>query len=159
MGQMPLLSPNQQCRSTEDTDLNQKTAWLALSLSSSTIRLVTEGVLLQRLHGVILPYSLLLLLLLLHLFSGLFSRKTWVSRYQKSKTSPDLNEAREYKVSGCCGISWTTRKQFASRSRQITTSTPHQSIFTGQMLFLTPNQQCKSTEGNCHIYIDHLMSE
>jgi len=24
--------------------------------------------------------------------------------------------------------------------------TPHHSIFTGQMLFLTPNQQCQSTE-------------
>ena len=47
-------------RSTEDTDLNQKTAWLALSLSSSTIRLVTEGVLLQRLHGVMLLLLLLL---------------------------------------------------------------------------------------------------
>ena len=27
------------------------------------------------------------------------------------------------------------------------TSTPHQSIFTGRMLFLTANQQCQSTEG------------
>ena len=25
--------------------------------------------------------------------------------------------------------------------------TPHDSIFTGHMLFLTPNQQCQSTEG------------
>ena len=33
-------------------------------------------------------------------------------------------------------------------SRQITTPTPHHSIFTGQMLFLTPNQQCQSTEGS-----------
>ena len=45
------------------------------------------------------------------------------------------------------GISWTIRKQYASCSRQITTTTPHHSIFTGQMLFLTPNQQCQSTEG------------
>ena len=37
---------------------------------------------------------LLLLLLLLHPLNGLFSRKTWVSRYQKDKTSLDLNEAR-----------------------------------------------------------------
>jgi len=28
------------------------------------------------------------------------------------------------------------------------TSSP---IFTGQMLFLTPNQQCQSTEGNANI--------
>jgi len=26
-------------------------------------------------------------------------------------------------------------------------TTPHHSIFTGQMLFLTPNLQCQSTEG------------
>jgi len=29
---------------------------------------------------------------------------------------------------------------------RITTPTPHNLIFTGQMLFLTPNQQCQSTE-------------
>jgi len=39
------------------------------------------------------------------------------------------------------GISWTICKQFAARSRQLTTSTPHHSILTGWMLFLTPNQQ------------------
>jgi len=32
---------------------------------------------------------------LLHPFNGLFSRTTWVSRYQKGKTSVDLNETRE----------------------------------------------------------------
>ena len=37
----------------------------------------------------------LLLLLLLHPFHGLFSRTTWVSRYQIGKTSLDLNEARD----------------------------------------------------------------
>jgi len=46
------------------------------------------------------------------------------------------------------GISWTICKQSAPHSRQITTPTPHQSMFTGRMLFLTPNQQCQSTEGN-----------
>jgi len=45
------------------------------------------------------------------------------------------------------GISWTICKQPAPRSRQITTSTPHQSISTGWMLLLMPNQQCQSTEG------------
>jgi len=44
------------------------------------------------------------------------------------------------------GISWTICKQSAPRSRQITTSTPHCSIFTGRMLFLTPNED-QSTEG------------
>ena len=44
------------------------------------------------------------------------------------------------------GISWTICKQSAPGSRQITTPTPHHSIFTGRVLFLTPNQQCQSTE-------------
>ena len=35
----------------------------------------------------------------------------------------------------------------APHSRQITTPAPH-SVFTGQMPFLTPNQQRQSTEGN-----------
>ena len=45
------------------------------------------------------------------------------------------------------GISWTICKQSAPRSRQITTPTPHHSIFIDRMLFLTPNQQCQSIEG------------
>jgi len=86
--------------------------------------------------------------LLLHPFNGLFSRTTWVSWYRKGKTSLDLNGARDDGVLGCSGISWTICKQSAPCSRQITTPTPHHSIFTGRMLFLTPNQQCQSTEGN-----------
>ena len=31
----------------------------------------------------------------LHRFNGLFSRTTWVSQYQKGKTSLDLNKARD----------------------------------------------------------------
>jgi len=37
----------------------------------------------------------ILTLLLLHPFNSLFSRTTWVNRYQKGKTSLDLNEARD----------------------------------------------------------------
>ena len=102
----------------------------------------------------------LLLLLLLHPFNGLHqgqlkavkwscvcvSRTTWVSQYQKGKTSQRLNEARNDGVWGCSGISWTICKQYAPWSRQITISTPHHSVFTGQMLFLTTNQQCQSTK-------------
>ena len=91
---------------------------------------------------------LLLLLLLLHPFHGLFFRTTWVSRYQKDKTSLDLNEARDDVVWGCRGISWTICKQSAPHCRQITTTTPHYWIFTGRMLFLMHNQQCQSTEGH-----------
>jgi len=32
---------------------------------------------------------------ILHPVKGLFSRTTWLSRYQKGKTSLDLNEARD----------------------------------------------------------------
>jgi len=99
-------------------------------------------------HFEYMPREVLLLLsLLLHPFNDLFSRKTWVSRHLKGKTSLDLHEANDYGVLRCSGISWTICKQSALRSRQITTPTPHHSIFTGWMLFLTPNQQCQSTEG------------
>ena len=37
--------------------------------------------------------------------------------------------------------------RYAPRSRQITTPTPHHSIFTGWTLFLMPKQQCQSNEG------------
>jgi len=50
------------------------------------------------------------------------------------------------------GISWTICKQSATWSRQITTPTPHHSIFIGRMLFLTPNGQYQSTEGNYTTY-------
>jgi len=88
-----------------------------------------------------------MLLLLLRPFNGLFSRTTWVSRYQEGKTSLDVNEARDDTVLGGSGISCTMCKQSAPRSRQITTRMHHNSIFTGRMLFLTPSQQCQSTEG------------
>ena len=83
----------------------------------------------------------------IHPFNGLFSRTTWISRYEKGKTNLDLNEARDDGVLGCSGISQTICKQFAPCSRQTTTPTPHHSIFTGQVLFLKSSQQCQSTEG------------
>jgi len=39
----------------------------------------------------------------LHLFNCLFSRTTWKSRYQKGKTSLDLNEAKD---NGGLGMQW-----------------------------------------------------
>ena len=85
---------------------------------------------------------------LLHPFDGLtFFGTTWVSQYQKGKTSLDLNEARDAGFWDGSGISWTICKQSAPCSRQIATPTPHHSIFTGQMLFLMPSQKCQSTDG------------
>jgi len=67
------------------------------------------------------------------------SRTTCVGQCQKGKTSLDLNEARGYGVLGCSGIGWTICKQSAPHSRQITTLTPHHSIFAGRMVFLMPS--------------------
>jgi len=54
------------------------------------------------------------------------------------------------------GIRWATCKS-ALRSRQITTPAPHRSVFTGRMPFLSPNQQCQSTEGT--LFRRHPLSE
>ena len=96
-----------------------------------------------------------LIVLLLLLFNCPFSRTTWVSQYRECKTSMNLNEARDDGVMGCSGISWTICKQSAPHSKQITTPTVQHVItqfFTGWMLFLMPNQQCRSTEGNHSSY-------
>jgi len=75
-----------------------------------------------------------LLILLIHPFNGLFYRTTCINRYQKAKTSLDLNKARDDGVLRCTGC-----KRSTPRSRQITTPIPNHSMLTGQMLFLTPN--------------------
>jgi len=62
-----------------------------------------DSISLRDYHRTLCSSKLLLLLLLLHPFNGLFSRTTWVSRYQKGKTSLDLNEARD---GGVLGWQW-----------------------------------------------------
>ena len=57
------------------------------------------------------------------MFNGPLSGTTQVSQYQKGKTSLDFTET----VSGS-GISWAICKS-APCSRQITTPTPHDSVF------------------------------
>jgi len=47
-----------------------------------------------------------------HPFNGPFSSTTWVSRYQKGKTSLDLNQARDDWVLECSGISWISLQCF-----------------------------------------------
>jgi len=90
----------------------------------------------------------LLLLLLLHLFNGLFSRTTWVSWKKKGKTSLDLNEPREDGV----GMQWHQLDHMQTICTLLQTdnhtNTSSLNVFTGRMLFLTPNQQRQSTEGN-----------
>jgi len=55
-------------------------------------------------------------------FNGLFSRTTWVSRYQKNKSSLDLNQARDDAVLGCSGISWTISTLLQTDNHTNTTS-------------------------------------
>jgi len=79
-----------------------------------------------------------------HMFKGPFSGTTQVSRYQKGKTNLDFTEARDSEWLTGSGISWDICKQSAPHSRQITTTTPHLSIFTGRMLFLTVSKHHRS---------------
>ena len=83
-------------------------------------------------------------LLLLQPFNGLFSRPTWVSRYQKGKTNLDFTGARDSEWQWhqlghmqVCALLQTDNHA----------STPPLSFFTGRMPFLPPNQQRQSTEG------------
>ena len=57
-----------------------------------------------------------------------------------------INQGMWWETVGGSGLSWAICK-FAPRSRQITTSAPHHSVFTDRVPFLLPNQQCQSTEG------------
>jgi len=81
-------------------------------------------------------------------FNGLFSRTTWVSRYQNSKISLDLNEARD---NGVLGWQWhqLDRMQTICTSIQADNHINTSSLIflQARMLFLTPNQQCESIEG------------
>jgi len=90
----------------------------------------------------------------MHTFNGLFSRTTWVSRYQEGKTSLDLNERRNDGVSGWQWHQLDHMQTVCTSLQTETTPTPYHSMFTGRMLFLTPNQQRQSTEGsrNMHVY-------
>jgi len=69
--------------------------------------------------------------------------------YQEGKTNLDLLE--EEKVSGN-GISWAICKS-APSPRHITMPSSHNSVFTGRMPFLPPNQQRQSTEGKTNKFI------
>jgi len=81
-------------------------------------------------------------LLLLHLFNGLFSRTTWLSRHQKGRPFWIL---LKQEMMGWQGHQLDHIQSFAPRSRQITMPAPHHSVFTGWMPFLPLNQlpKCK----------------
>jgi len=96
---------------------------------------------------------LLLLLLLLHPFNSLFSMPMWVSWYQKGKTSLDLNEVRD---DGILGWQWHQLDHMQTICTLLKTDNHiNASSLNFYMIyaFLTPNQECQSTEGK-YISID-----
>ena len=90
------------------------------------------------------PTVLLSTTLQLQPFNGLFSRTTWVSRYQKGKTNLDFTGARdsEWQWHPLCHMQVCTSLQTDNHA-----ITPPLCFFTGRMPFLPPNQQRQSTEG------------
>ena len=63
--------------------------------TSAGVRVVALYTVPTFLENLEMPWNVRELLLLIHHpFNGLFSRTTWVSRYQKGKASHDLNETR-----------------------------------------------------------------
>ena len=79
-----------------------------------------------------------------HPFNGPLSGTTWVSWYQKGKTSLDFTEARdsEWQWHQLDHVQVCTLLHTDNHA-----STPPLSFFTVQMPFLPPNQQHQSTEG------------
>jgi len=75
-------------------------------------------------------------------FNGLFSRTTWVSRYQKGKTKLDFTEARDsewqWHQLGHMHVCTSLQTDNYASTRPLC-------FFTGWMPFLLPNQQRQST--------------
>ena len=96
-------------------------------------------------------------------FNGLFSRTTWVSRYQKGKTNLDFTGVgvefnAPLNTTGARVSEWQ-RHQLGhmqvctSLQTENHASTPTTLCFTGWMPFLPPNQQRQSTEGTCKVTV------
>jgi len=83
------------------------------------------------------------LLALLQPFNGLYPGQPWVSRYQKGKPFWILLEQEM--------MGWQRHQldHHLHLAPEITIPVPHQSVFTGRMPFLRPNQQHQITEGFC----------
>jgi len=73
------------------------------------------------------------------------TRTTWISQYQKGKTSLDLNEARD---DGVVGWQWHQLDHMQSVCTLIQTdnhtNTSSLNFFTGRMLFQCPTNNVKS---------------
>ena len=80
-----------------------RTFILSPSISAKIISILIPSTRVQQSTGILAvngESSLITTTTTLHPFNNVFSRTTWVSRYQKGKTSLDLNEARDYGVFG-----------------------------------------------------------
>jgi len=87
----------------------------------------------------------------LHLFNGLFSRKTRISRHQKGK--PFCFFCCSKRRRGGSDISWTICKLSAPRSRRLTTLVPHHSVFfTAGCLSCHPTNSIKALKAWLHKY-------
>ena len=89
-----------------------------------------------------------------HLTALCPSGTTRVSRYQKGKTNLDFTEAKdsEWQWHQPGHMQVCTLLQTDNH-----TSTPPLVFFTGQMPFLSPNQQRQSTEGSIRTYNVHII--
>jgi len=98
-----------------------------------------------------------LLLLLLLPFHGLFSRTTWVSRQQNGKPFWILMMQEMMRWQ------WNQLDHMhiicTSLQTDNHTSTTSLKFFTGWILFLTPNQQCQSTEVSVLVQVRNYCSK
>ena len=77
-------------------------------------------------------------------FNGIFSGTTWVNRYQKGETGLDLSEARD---DGVLGRQWYQLYHMQTICTSLRTDNYITHCLQARLLFLTPNQQCQSSEG------------
>ena len=103
----------------------------------------TPQIILAKIHlflwSILHPFNIHTYTRLTALFPGL---PRWAGT---RKVKPIWISLKQETVSGS-GISWAICKS-APHSRQMTTTAPHHSVFTGRMPFLPPNQQRQSIEG------------
>jgi len=85
----------------------------------------------------------------LHPFNSFSSRTTWVSRYQKCKTSLYLNEARDDRVWDTVASAGPMLTICTSLQIDNHTNTSSLNLYIGRMLFVTSSQQCQRTEDMC----------
>jgi len=105
-GELPALALQDSAAEKPSLNYSQFTLW-SVSLKADTV-VSQPGVTKAKIAKVHTASTTL------HPFNGVFSRTTWVRRYQKGKTSLDLNEARDVGVWDGSGISWTIRKKICT---------------------------------------------